>query len=323
MGTDDYAYGSSAAHSGEQRKLLTHGQQKRGSSGWIHCFFLGRQQIILAIGILIALGPLCATAEVITLAANREYPTRIRVAGPDVVWAEAAVSFDGAASLLTMPATGGQMRMLAQMPRYPTDIKIVGDDVYWSTTAGSGTGNIGKVSLANGQPRVLTSANQPFNIAVDEGFVYWTEDIGGPDSTQGLRKVDRQGVATSLVTLYGYPTNMQLVGTDIYFFNSGGTVNSGGMDSARQLVKIDRSGGNVAVLLTLGTNEWVTDLAADSTHLYWTDRDTGTIKQMPLVGGAVKTLVTGLNQPYRLAIFASSAESVGAFPPTERVLGLS
>ena len=40
----------------------------------------------------------------------------------------------------------------------------------------------------------------------------------------------------------------------------------------------------------------------DSGHIYWTDSGDGTIKEVPLAGGRVTTLVTGQDNPEGLAV---------------------
>lgn len=230
----------------------------------------------------------------ITLAVNRPYAEQLKVAGSQVVWVE---TFNGYSRVMTVSINGGSATELGTIYGRATDVTVDGADVYWSATPGYGGGTISKVPLAGGVATILASVNQPYNIAADDTFIYWSEANGGPDNTQGVRKVPKNGGAVTDVNLSGYPYSMQLVGGNLYVnVDLGVGVLTGG-----RLVRMNKNDGAMTEIVGPYVN--APDLASDGTFLYWTENITGSINRVPLIGGAVDTISSGRLQPFRLTVF--------------------
>ena len=69
--------------------------------------------------------------------------------------------------------------------------------------------------------------------------------------------------------------------------------------SSYEVMKVPRSGGQPTILAT-GT--MATDIAVDTTHIYWTDFGNGTVMSLPLGGGALTTIASDQGVPTGIAL---------------------
>jgi hypothetical protein len=198
-----------------------------------------------------------------------------------------------------IPKTGGTPTVVAGTPTFgccATDIEVDASSVYWSSTFGYGGGYVWKAEKGgvDGPVTELTGANQPADIAVDSAFVYWAEDNGGPDWTQGVRRVPSGGGSIETLTTTGFPLSVLLVDGSVYF--SYQLV----MSSQSRIGVVPKGGGGVTDVAETGSR--ASAMVSDGTHIYWTEFDAGAVKRMPIGGGAVTTLASGLQQPWRIAV---------------------
>lgn len=134
------------------------------------------------------------------------------------------------------------------------------------------------ITLASGQ-------NAPFGIAVDDGFVYWTNYEGGT-----VMKVSKSGDGspTTLASGQGHPHSIAVDADAIYWTNvSGGTV-----------VKMDKSGG--ALIIASGQDSPY-GIAVDGDAIYWVNAG-GTVMKAGKADGVVTTLASGQGNPFGIAL---------------------
>ena len=70
---------------------------------------------------------------------------------------------------------------------------------------------------------ILSSANQPYDIAVDTSYVYWAESNSGPYGSNSVRKIPIDG--GNVTALHDTGTSHGVMAVDdtyIYFRYSGG-----------------------------------------------------------------------------------------------------
>ena len=216
----------------------------------------------------------------ITLASSLHNPFALTVDQNNVYWIETFISANGTTFMIRkMPLNGGTSVDIATqsfgfigIAGVPS-ITVDNTTVYWSFSPGFGIGFLYKAPITGGTPMFLTGANQPSDIALDSNFIYWAEDNGGPDVTQGIRKVPLSGGDVTTVTTLGIPLALAVVGSEVYFsyfdFFSGGN----------RIGRVSTEGG--AVIDLVSTVSRASDIVADATHLYWTEFDAGTVNKIP------------------------------------------
>ena len=139
--------------------------------------------------------------EPITLVDDLRNPTRLTLDQNNVYVVE---SVFGAVTAKKVPLQGGIPIVIATVSSCTSlGLAVDNTSVYWAGTCGSGGGEIVKAPLTGGTPTFLAGANQPSDIAIDDSFVYWAEDNGGPEETQAVRKVSSSGGAVQTVTPRG------------------------------------------------------------------------------------------------------------------------
>jgi pimeloyl-ACP methyl ester carboxylesterase len=240
-----------------------------------------------------------AGAQAVILAEGLTTPRSLTVEGGFIYWIEDAIITQSPIRVKKISTAGGTPILLAtEGCCYATDVVVDGASVFWSANQGGGSGAILKVGINGGTVTPLAFANQPDDIAIDTNFVYWTENNGGPEFTQGVRKVPLNGGDVVPVTFLGNPLALVLVGSEVYFsyFDFFSNDNRIGL--------VSKEGGAVTPLVV--TVSRASSIIADTTHVYWSEFDAGTINKMPLGGGSITTLASGLNQPWKLTVDASS-----------------
>ena len=237
--------------------------------------------------------------QIVTLAAGLTSPRSLTVESGFVYWSEDAIISQSPIRVKKIPTAGGTPILLASGGCCAaTDVAVDGVSVYWSANPGGGNGEILKVGMNGGTVTSLVSANQPEDIAIDTNFVYWAENNGGPEFTQGVRKVPLNGGEVTTVTTLGIPLALVLMGSEIYFSYFDFFTND------NRIGRVSTDGGAVTPLAT--TVSRASRIVTDTTHVYWSEFDAGTINKMPLGGGPVTTLASGLNQPWKLVVDTSN-----------------
>lgn len=225
---------------------------------------------------------------------------------------------NGNRAVASSSVTGGGATTLVTTDE-PIGIAIDDQNLYWSTFGSNVNhlGTVAKMSLAGGATTVLASGLATVGpIAVDANNVYWTDMVGGVSS------VPIAGGAVSVLVppQYAIPPNTILDDSppDIAVDGSAVYWTSTPLDhSAPTVNRLLLGGGpidtitNVTVLATLTSQP--AGLTIDASRVYWVEDgpadpsqglgspitySCGTLRSVPIAGGAANVLETGLSLPY-------------------------
>ena len=166
--------------------------------------------------------------------------------------------------------------------------------IYWTEVdvEDDGGGSIRRANLDGSDVETLiTGLQDPFDLAVDpfEQRMYWTNLRGGTIQRAGL---DGDNVET-LITGLEAPADIAL-GVYLDFIGDSFTTSAPNIQPVPHLT--DRRSAAKSPSLSPTP-------APLPTHIYWTDRRTGTIQRADLDGNHLETLVTGLGSPAGLFVF--------------------
>jgi sugar lactone lactonase YvrE len=210
---------------------------------------------------------------------------------------------------------------------------LVWDGVVYFTTSVE-NGRLQAIDLASDTYSVLAAGlNQPRWLATDGDQVYWTNfgggaspsvmavhvDGGGPFAVSTSNQVGVSGITVSESKIYWTDT---LAGAVMRYGKGGGPLHvfQSGLEQPSAVVPHAHGAcwtaleGSVSCSDPTGPALHVAEgqaapfrLAADETHLYWTNRDGGQVMRGPLPGhpGSVETLAAGGQSPFDLAIDAT------------------
>ena len=195
---------------------------------------------------------------------------------------------------------GSGVTELASIFAVPMGIAVdtAGSKLYWTNTGG-------RIQSANlngsGIKNVLQNLSDPTDIAISNGFIYWTE--GG----NSIRRVNTSGqkvtrdVAANLDTVGG----LAVGGGKVYWTEqtsaSAGTVNGANLN-----------GTNFETLATLLSAPMGISVDTAGSKLYWTN-SRGRVQSANLDGSQIKNVVEGLISPSTLIIGGANTET--AVPP--------
>lgn len=178
------------------------------------------------------------------------------------------------------------------------DIIVDDTDVYWVNSAASpNTYTIKRVPIAGGEVTILVSTTKPIiSMVRDNTHLYWLEE-DFPDPGV-VKKMPLGGGEVSTVVdgngLYnGFVGNIVVHGTNIFVAE----VQYPYPGNAR-LIRFDINSSAATFLGVIPTLP--KKLAADESNVYWADASS--VNSMPLNGGSITTLVSGLNSPADLAV---------------------
>ncbi len=213
------------------------------------------------------------------------------------------------------------------------DLVVDDADVFWVNTISSAcspscTWVIQRVPLGGGAPVTLATVGRPVvALASDADNLYWEEGFVEPVSPgcqcgSAIKSVPKAGGAVVLLVdslLNGpppplpagelpaswYPTGgLAVTPTQIIFAVAG---------NPYELMTVKISGGNVTTIASVSTAAGLSlyptirDLSVVGTSVYWIDPANGTLDTVPMAGGSVTALVSGLGAPIALATSASTA----------------
>lgn len=136
-------------------------------------------------------------------------------------------------------------------------------------------------------------------IAVDDFFVYFGDNLGN------IKRVPKAGGAVTVVATY--PGNRVITGIAVdannIYFGVVGPLPAGYTANVGDVASVPKTGGSITTLTTQATN--VIFLDVDATHVYWDSyghfpnsysfpEKNGFIGRVPIGGGVVETIVSGL-----------------------------
>src|SRR5262249_46532842 len=151
-----------------------------------------------------------ATGGTPTVLATRQgTPAGIAVDDVAVYWTAV-----GARQVRSLPlADEAPISTLAVDQDGPITIRARGGFVFWANAQG-GDGRIIQAPAGGGAPVVLATGSFPYGVAVDDAYVYWTEE-------RGVRRVPiGGGPSTALATDDGLPSDIAVDAANVYWIDS-------------------------------------------------------------------------------------------------------
>jgi hypothetical protein len=155
-----------------------------------------------------------------------------------------------------------------------------------SSASGNGTTGSGSSSASGapnglpGLPIALATAQRPLALAVDEAFVFWTNDDGSV-----YRAPKDGGEVKELSPAVGEPALAIAVDATRVFWP---------VTASKKISEVEKAGGATSVLAE-GVEAW--DLAADGSNVFWPEHG---LQAVPASGGPVSWLVYCGQQPIAL-----------------------
>ena len=194
----------------------------------------------------------------------------IAVDGTNVYWTDNGVS-SGIGSVNYVPIAGGSVTALATAQSAPLAIALDSTTVYWVSY---GAGTISSVLKSGGSTTVLvTGQHDPTALVVHSGVMYWTTYMGGTVMKANVNGSSPAQLASGQAGAGTIATD----GTNLFWAtvstNPGGSV---APDYVPMLMTLALPSGTP----TLVIDSPATGLVVDSTNIYWTDTEAGTVSQV-------------------------------------------
>jgi hypothetical protein len=245
----------------------------------------------------------------LTVVNNNEFYTLqargLAIDTTNIYWTQDLTGTPPTGGIFSCPLTGcidGGATTLA-VGDGPRSIGVVGDSVFWVENVGQ---VVRRVGVDGGNPGTLVDVDaglSPFRMAVDDMYVYFTDDANG----LGLARVPQAGGAVVSLGSGGTSTYGVAVSSAGVFFTYGGTI-----DGVVALAPKNASLGTPPTIFATAQNSPI-GLAADATNVYWTNRASatgadGAILTCPLAGcsGGPTVLATNQAQPINIVTDADA-----------------
>jgi hypothetical protein len=223
--------------------------------------------------------PPSGTRMVQIIATGQAMPWRLFVAGPNLYWTNG-----DSGEIMSAPRDGsGPPTALFRGPIGPVGIAVDDEAVYWTNWL---MGEIIKMPLTGGPAVTLASGQpRPENIVVDGQNAYWT-------SSNGAMVAAKAGGAAPVPLGHSSPSIAIAADTRRVYWTTLG----------QEIVAVPNQGHEPPTFLAgQQPNSW--GIAVDSTDVFWTTYDNGTVGKVANDGTGVSTVIAfGLSQPGPLAI---------------------
>jgi hypothetical protein len=268
-------------------------------------------------------GGSCACTGCTVLAQSQDLPLSIQMSGDTLYWLNYG-SGQGAASLMSLPKTGGVPKEVAGNMTHAYGLQVDPTHLYWASVTSSGDGIIEKVPLAGGSVTTLTTglpaptsnfldeglANVPSEqfLAVNDSTLYFVAfdtcgDQGPVDSipltggtaTPFLVNLPNDA-GVGLIQAYG----LTLSGSSLFVLNISTALIA--------ILEAPLDGGPVASAVPDLT--YPLSLAISGSDILWCDDEvhfTNGFVRIASAGGSAKTLGSGLTAPWGVITDGTSA----------------
>ncbi|WP_437951035.1 hypothetical protein WME98_09645 [Sorangium sp. So ce296] len=201
----------------------------------------------------------------------------------------------GGDSVMQWSHSGNTIITLASRQWGPIGIKSDGAHVFWvnrGDESGS-TGQVMRVPVGGGQEptAIATGQPKPLHVAIDDDFVYWTNE-GGP-VVRARKDSDGSEPLVTISSDAGMPWAIAVDDTRVYW-----TV----QDRGGRVMSAPKGSTGEGPFTTLATEQGDPyEIAIDDTYVYWTTPTIGTVMRVAKTGGEVTTLVSGREVPRGIA----------------------
>lgn len=212
-------------------------------------------------------------------------PTALAVDSTDVYFTSGYLTSGNVGAVSKVPKGGGQVTVLVAGLDQPYGIAVDSTDVYWV----DGTG-VHKVGLDGGAVTTLASGSNGGSIAIDATDVYWVAGSWAQGDNTILNKTPKSGGTTITLEVEPSPiSSIAVDSTEVYWIEESGTVNQASV-----------TGGAVT---TLASSSSAYDIAIDGSNVYFTISNyPGALEKVPIGGGTVTVLASGLTYPGALVV---------------------
>ena len=158
---------------------------------------------------------------------------------------------------------------------------------------------IKRVPKAGGAVETLATTEWSEKLAVDDSFLYWTED--DPLGEEAIRRIPQAGGSVQTI-LSGANVDAPgaIVVDDTYVYWT--------ERSNSRVARVAKGGGTPSTLVAAQGSYVGGAIAVDDTHVYWTDTtgsSDGRVRRVPKAGGAIDDLALGLLGPGAVNLSAS------------------
>jgi hypothetical protein len=205
---------------------------------------------------------------------------------------------DSGFTIVFSPATIGTKTITVTIENDDTD-----ENVYTFTITGTGTATIQpEINLRQGSSIIANNGSYSFgSVLVDPvtppTATFTIENIGDDDlNLTGIPKVEIVGADASMFTLVDNTTTPVIPSGNTSFDI---TFNPSAVGNKTVTVRIGNDDADEGPVYTFTVEGYA---VASSAELYWTDDGTGTIQRSKLDGSGIEDVVTGLVNPFGIAL---------------------
>ena len=226
--------------------------------------------------------------SIITLASGLEAPAKLVLSGQYLYW----VDLDQE-TLMRLPTKGGTPVQVTSSVSMVFDVVADSKHIYW--TSMSYKPKIYRVPKSGGTPSAVhTSYDSPRGLAVDGTHIYWCNY-----SKNRIDRIKPDGTGLAVVAKSSaWPFHIALSTSHVYWIVPGNPLLTG------KVMRAAKTGGAAGLLVQLtklkkGLGHGV---VVDATHVYYINRDNGSINRVPMLGGISQVLTSGHPNPARPAV---------------------